>query len=579
VETQQCYFLYYATFFIVTIKKYNTRDIIWLILIYFLVLAGRHVGKSELVYFGGDESRHFMNGVFIKDLIADGGWRFPFEYLKWYYLKYPALSIHQYPPLFYFLEALVFALFGIHVAVVQVLIFTIIGVGLYYWYRYIKTKFNPEVALLSLLVFISTPLFLTNFSRIMLDGISLALTLVLIYALDRWHASGNRNHLYLALTLLLILLLIAFTTYFLLFYLVLLVVYQKSSGKSIRKQWMYLLVSFLTIFALFFTFGTIAIISRVPLLYRTFQGINMINIYTVKRIILSQNVRMLFHFEFRKVFGVTGILLTLIGILCVARNKEWGKITSEILYAANFLFIFTLCITHFEPGRFHIFLLPCFALLSGYALYNMVTFLKGKTVYIGLSCAVIFYVGKGFYYPPMYFRGYEQAASDLLSMNKTNAPILCDAYLDGTFIAYMRKYDPSKQQIIFRGDKILFASSIYYRDIKETYAENKEDIYNILDGYSIRYIVVDDLFLEIKQKTLLRDVLKHEKDFRHLKTYKVSTNERGFNNHADLNVYEYLHYKTDDNQLLKISLPVMNTAFSFTVRDLKKPFGERTFNP
>jgi hypothetical protein len=48
-------------------KKYRTYYFP-LLLICFIGLAARHVGKSELIYFGGDESRHFMNGVFIKDL-------------------------------------------------------------------------------------------------------------------------------------------------------------------------------------------------------------------------------------------------------------------------------------------------------------------------------------------------------------------------------------------------------------------------------------------------------------------------------------------------------------------------------
>jgi len=563
--------------YMLVMEKYR-KYYFFFILLCFICLAVQNLGKSELVYYGGDESRHFMNGVFIKDLIADGGWRFPFEYLKWYYLKYPALSIHQYPPLFYILEAIAFSLFGIHVTAVQVLIFTITGLSFYYWYRYIEKKFNPEVAFLGLLVFMSTQLFLNNFSRIMLDGVSLSLTLIFIYALDLWHTSGKRKHLYLSLAILLIILLIAFKTYFLLFYLGLFVVYQRSSTKPVRKRWMYLIISFLFIFTLFFTFGTISRASGIPLLYRMLQGINMMSIYKVRRFIRTWDMTMFFHFKLLKIFGVTGILLALIGIVFVARNKHWGKIAGDGLYAANFLFIFAFCITHFEPKRFNLFLLPFFSLLSGYALYNIVKMLKGKAFHIGFTCIALLFVWKSLSYPTMYTRGYEDAARDLIVLNEDNHPVLCDAYLDGNFIAYMRKYDHSKQQIIFRGDKILFVSTIYYRYIKETYAETEEDIYKILDRYSIRYILVDDLFLEIPQKTLLRKILHNGEKFRHIHTYQISTNVKSFEN-AGLNLYEYLDYNTDYNQNLKVSLPVMETAFSFTVNDLRKPLDKKRFWP
>jgi hypothetical protein len=542
------------------------------ILFCFLGLVIRNLGKSELVYFGGDESRHFMNGVFIKDLIADSGWRFPLEYLKWFYLKYPALSIHQYPPLFYVLEAIVFSLFGIHVTAIQIMIFTITGLSFYYWYRYIEKKFNSEIALLSLLVFMSTPLFLNNFSRIMLDSFSLSLILIFIYTLDLWYSSGSRKHLSLSVALLLIILSIAFKTYFLLFYVLLLVAYQRFSDKSVRKRWMALLVSFLFIFSLFFIFGTLSRVSGIPLLYRTLQGLNMMSIYKVKEFIRTRDMAMFFHFKFLKIFGISGILLTLVGILFIVRHKKWGMFTNDTLYAVNFLFIFTFCITHFEPKRFNLFLLPFVALLSGYALYNLVNMFKGKALYIGLTGIILFFMGRGVSHPTMYARGYENAARDLIALNKHDQPVLCDDYLDGNFIAYIRKYDPLKQQIIFRGDKLLFVANVYYRYIKETYVENEEDIYTILDQYGIRYIVVDNLFLDIKQKAILRNTLKNKERFRYIKTYQMVTNSQAYE-HADLDIYEYLHYRTDYNQIVNISLPGMNTTYSFTVNDLRKPAG------
>ncbi len=534
----------------------------------FMYFAIQYIGKSELVHWGGDESRHFMNGVFVRDFIADGAWRFPLEYAKWYYLKYPALSLHQYPPLFYLLEALVFFFFGIHVLVVQGGILAISGLSLYLWYRSISRKYQPEIAFLSVITFMTTALFLNNFSRIMLDGISLSMILIFLFFLDRWQHSKQRKHLLIAFGLLFTILLIAFKTYFMLFYFLGLVGYQWVSKRWSITRWSYLTLFFLGLFLLFFTFGTIAQETKIPLLYRTMQGANMMSVNKLKRMLRSDSFDDLFRLKLISTFGIYNMLLIITGLGYAIKNKEWGKIRDDVFYAANFVFVFTCCITHFEPDRFNMFLLPFSALMTGYALYNLANILKGKAFLIGMLCIALFLVWQGGSLSSEYFRGYEHAAQDVVLMNDQHHPILCDSYFDGNFIAYVRKYDQSKQQIVFRGDKVLFVSVVYYSYIKETYAENEEDVYKLLDRYSIRYILADSLYLNIKQKILLRNVLQNTKKFRHIKKYQISTNMKEYKE-AGLDLYEYVDYNTDYAQPIKISLPVVEEAFSFTIHELK----------
>ncbi len=60
-----------------------------------------------------DSPRHALNGAFVMDLIAAA----PFDDLKgWaynYYSRYPAVTILFYPPLFSFLLAPFYAIFGV----------------------------------------------------------------------------------------------------------------------------------------------------------------------------------------------------------------------------------------------------------------------------------------------------------------------------------------------------------------------------------------------------------------------------------------------------------------------------------
>ncbi len=65
-------------------------------------LAARGLREPAMALVGGDESRYAMNGVFLRDAIADGvalkptGW---LRYATAYYTHYPALSLGFHPPL------------------------------------------------------------------------------------------------------------------------------------------------------------------------------------------------------------------------------------------------------------------------------------------------------------------------------------------------------------------------------------------------------------------------------------------------------------------------------------------------
>ncbi|MEJ0072307.1 MAG: hypothetical protein WDO24_30490 [Pseudomonadota bacterium] len=68
-------------------------------------------------FWWSDVPRHALNGVFVRDLIADLPLSDPVGYAMQYYLRYPALTILFYPPLFYLFSAPFFALFGVSHAV------------------------------------------------------------------------------------------------------------------------------------------------------------------------------------------------------------------------------------------------------------------------------------------------------------------------------------------------------------------------------------------------------------------------------------------------------------------------------
>lgn len=66
---------------------------------------------NDGLWFQGDAPRHALNGLFYRDFATEG-WRDPQGYAEQYYARYPAICPTYYPPLFYLLEAAVYAVVG-----------------------------------------------------------------------------------------------------------------------------------------------------------------------------------------------------------------------------------------------------------------------------------------------------------------------------------------------------------------------------------------------------------------------------------------------------------------------------------
>lgn len=407
----------------------------------------------------------------------------------------------------------------------------------------------------------------------MLESSALSLIIIGIYSLDKWQETGLKRYIYLSCILALMASMMAFKAFFFLVYVLIFIVAIKTAHRSIITRLLYLASCFLLVFILFFTFGTVAQLTGHPLLYRTMQGANMLSIFTIKTFFSSPSTPELFRFYFIQTFGWVTILLTLAGLAFLTISRRWHEISADLLYGVTFLFIFSLCITHYEPMRFSLFLLPLVALLSAYSLYNLIQLISGRFFYWVFAVLVVFIMYSGLAHEPRYFRGYEAAAQDMVSWNKGKHPILFAGFHDGAFIQNVRKYDPQKEQIVFRGSKILYSVSIYYRDKFKSYVTTENDVYKILNTFSIRYIFVDNTGPDIKENGVLLRTLQDKEDFRFMRTYDVITNSPGLKGpKGEFAVYEYLHYNENYDQNLTVAVPVMQADFSLTINDLKRPF-------
>ncbi|UGQ46561.1 glycosyltransferase family 39 protein [Massilia endophytica] len=124
-----------------------------------------------------DASRHAMNGVFLRDLLLEGGWRAPIDFARAYYAQYPAINVGFYPPFFYLSSVPLLALFGASHAVSQaaVALYALLaGLGAYALCRRAMDRGAALAAAAILLTFPATALWAR---QVQLDVPALALLL------------------------------------------------------------------------------------------------------------------------------------------------------------------------------------------------------------------------------------------------------------------------------------------------------------------------------------------------------------------------------------------------------------------
>ncbi len=134
-----------------------------------------------------DASRHALNGAFVLDFIQQLPWRHPIEFAYDYYRQWPALTILFYPPLFYGILAVVYAVFGVSEA--SALLTELAFLFLLAWgaFRLSRHWLDPPPALAVALLLLGAPEMAFWGRQIMLD--------VPAYAFLVWAAEFLVRHL------------------------------------------------------------------------------------------------------------------------------------------------------------------------------------------------------------------------------------------------------------------------------------------------------------------------------------------------------------------------------------------------
>ncbi len=134
-----------------------------------------------------------MNGLFWWDLLRAAP-SDPLHFVVQYYARFPAISPATYPPLFYLVEGLAFAIFGPspYVARALVLLFALVACG--YTMEWARRWIDPMAGWAGAVLAL-TPALVVWSNSIMLNVPALALALATLYHTRRWIESSARRQL------------------------------------------------------------------------------------------------------------------------------------------------------------------------------------------------------------------------------------------------------------------------------------------------------------------------------------------------------------------------------------------------
>ncbi len=502
----------------------------WILLLLVTIVLSRGMTKGEPSY-ANDETRHVMNGVFMRDLMTDRPLKHPMQYAYEYYSKYPALSLPHWPPFFPFVEGLFFLVFGISFWASRLAALTFSLVGIYFWYRIAEEHGRRSRAFFSALIFALLPAVLLFENVIMLEIPQVAMCIGAAYFALRFLRGEKARDLWGAAAFSVAALLTSQLAIFLAVFFGLCFLMERRFRLLRRWDvWLALLSSIVIVWTWYrLSFDVLR------LSYQRAVGNGFRHVFTWHDL--------LWYFKILpKQLGPIVLCLCVIGL-------GWALFTSArryrflLLWVASSYLCFTL-IAEKEPRHIMIWIAPLvyFAVLGIEVLFRRPRWV----LLFSAALASYFFVAALRFDRPKVV-GVEEAAQFVLSQPESDI-VYYQGSLNGDFIFYVRKFDPEKRDMVVREKQVVVSNVDYeHRQVLDT----SDQVLGLFQTWGIRYALVeDDSFLQgldPVRKLLLSD------RFELVKVFPLSSNDPSFGGHT-VSVYRYRGDLHRTGQLVSIPM-------------------------
>lgn len=462
-----------------------------------LLLFAQAPANGEFAW--SDAPRHALNGVFVKDFLAAMPWDDPAGFAYRYYAQYPALTILFYPPLFYFISAPFYAVFGFsHVTALLI-------VGLHYvafvagCYRIARRWFEalPAALLAACMLFLPE---LTFWGRqIMLEIPAFAFLIWSVACFLDYQHGRRPLSLYLAVTLLVLAMYIKISTGFMAMAYVASVFHAQRTAALGRRH--------------HYVAALLAGIALLPLIFLTVK-FGQANVQSVTGIADAAVARstiagwLWYARQLPQQMGWPLLLASLAGIGLLCRRPAAGDRAAAFFLVAWFVcgYVFFSAID-LKEARHSVFILPPLMLLGALGLRSALP-TQGKAA---LVFALIFMATAGYTLlkrPVHYVDGYREAANIVADVAPPDSAVLFSGYRDGAFVFNMRVREDRHDLTTVRADKLLLRVAVR-RELgvaQKDYSE--EEIAGLIDAAGVHYVVAQlDFWTDLEVMRRLQRVL------------------------------------------------------------------------
>lgn len=487
-----------------------------------LIISTKGITTGETWW--SDASQHAMNGVYFLDLVKNASFNLDhlYDYTIGYYFRYPALTLGFHPPFFPLVESLFFAIFGISIPIAKLAVVFFVLIGTIFWYRLMKLIYDKVIAFFSTIFLFASPL-ITLWSReIMLEIPALTMVIISIYFFYLYIELGRPKYAYLLTGSIILAILTKQTTVFIIPLFISYIFITKNVKRVLNKETLISGIFFVVCISL--TIAMTFLMGRNALTHVT---LSMDKLYGFSK--LSSENLLFYVKQLAEALSPPILILSCIAIMFFLIKKRNNAILLFIIWIIiDYLMITFISVK--EP-RYLIFLIPPFSLLATLWLFELKIRIKNVSLALIITLILsIFQTVKAYTFEHPVISGYETAAK-YIADNPKGFGILVNAYYYGNFIFYFRKYDREKNNIILRGDKLIY----------QYYNSNDVDSASLLKmfkDYGIKYVVIESFESNmIPQLELIKPILKSS-HFTLLKEIPIKTNINRYKNNS-IFIYEY----------------------------------------
>ncbi len=448
-----------------------------------------------------DAPRHAMNGAFVLDLIRAAPFADPVGFAYGYYAQYPALTILFYPPLFYFVLAPFYAVFGVSQESALLAVaacYVVFALGAYTFFR---LWLDRPGAFAAALLFVVIPELAFWGRQVMLELPAYAFLIWSAVFFTHYLRTMQIKQLYISALLLVLAIYSKNTVVFVaLVYFFTLVTVRK--GAFFRDQHTYIVaVSSLVLLG--------------PLIYLTLE-FGQGNVQSVYSIADSQVSRLTlagwlwYAKALPTQMGWPPIILAVALVVIAALQRLRLFNYAETVFLASWFGIGYLFFSGIDlkDARFTLFILVPVPLLSVLAIYRLLP----QRASLAAGLASLLAMGTLGYTllarPVHYVDGYRDLVDYIAEVAPPHSVVLFSGYRDGAFIFNLRSIEARRDLSVLRSDKLLLKIKIRRELGVEEADFSREEIADLINRHGVHYVVAQpDFWTDLDQMAKFQEVL------------------------------------------------------------------------